>query len=95
MKLEALVRLFENNNPEYVKIRKIAEEKVSSTLLKGKDLLKLALSSLTESMVKDTDRYISLIYHDTPSTIDYSNNQFPYSSGFYMYGQRQYRSRED
>jgi hypothetical protein len=93
MKLESLVRQFENNNPEYVKIRKTAEEKVSNTLLKGKDLLKLALFSLTESMMKDPDRYISLIYHDTP--IDYSNNQYPYSSGFYMYGQRQYPSRED
>jgi wobble nucleotide-excising tRNase len=89
MKLDALVRQFENNNPEYVKIRKTAEEKVSSTLLKGKDLLKLALFSLTESMMKDPDRYISLIYHDTPSTIDYSNSSF-------MYGQQQqYRSRED
>ena len=76
MKLEALVRQFENNNPEYVKIRKTAEEKVSSTLLNGKDLLKLALFSLTETMRKDPDRYISLFYYDTPSTIDYSNQQY-------------------
>ncbi len=95
MKLEALVRQFENNNPEYVKIRKTAEEKVRSALLNGRDILKLALFSLTETMRKDPDRYVSLIYYDTPPTIDYSNNQYPYSSGFYMYGQREYRSRED
>ena len=63
MKLEALVRQFENNNPEYVKIRKTAEEKVSNTLSNGKDLLKLALSSLTESLREDPEKYSSLIYH--------------------------------
>jgi hypothetical protein len=96
MKLEALVRQFENNNPEYLKIRKTAEEKVSSTLSNGKDLLKLALFSLIQSMRKDPDRYISLFYDDTPSTIDYGNQQYSsYCYGSSIYGQQQNHSREE
>ena len=52
MKLEAVVRQFENSNEEYPKIRKTAEEKVVSILSDSKMLLKLALLSLTESMRK-------------------------------------------
>ena len=59
MKLEAAVKYFENNNEEYIKIRKTIEEKVHSILSDRKMLLKLALLSLTESMRKDPDKYSS------------------------------------
>jgi flagellar motility protein MotE (MotC chaperone) len=48
MKLQDLLRHFENNNEEYTKIRKTAEEKVYSVLSDRKMLLKLALLSLIE-----------------------------------------------
>ena len=72
MKIEATVRYFENNNEEYVKIRKTIEEKVHSILSDAKPLLRIALFSLTESMRKDPSKYSSLIYHNTSSTADYS-----------------------
>ncbi len=49
MKLEAIVRQFENNNQEYMKIRRIAEEKVQDTLSNSKPLIKYAMLSLVES----------------------------------------------
>ena len=59
IKLEGLVDNFQNNNEEYIKIRNTVEEKVHSVLSDWKMLLKLALLSLTESMRKDPDKYIS------------------------------------
>jgi hypothetical protein len=99
MKLEAIVRQFENNNLEYVKIRKTAEEKVHAKLSKGKDLLKLALFSLTETIRDQPDKYNALINYGALTT-DYKNQQYPpYGYGFYMDGQQQYQSmnygRED
>lgn len=86
MREEALVRQFENNNAEYIKIRKTAEEKVRDTLSKWKDLLKLALSSLTESIRQNPEKYSSIIYNNNmPPVIRY--NMPDYS--FYPYGQQQ------
>ena len=62
MKLEAIVRYFENNNEGYIKIRKTVEEKVISILSNSKMLLKLALLSLTESMRKDPDKFNAFIF---------------------------------
>jgi hypothetical protein len=92
MKLEAIVRQFENNNLEYVKIKKTAEEKVHAKLSKGKDLLKLGLFSLTETIRDQPDKYNALFNYDALTT-DYKNQQYPpYGYGFYMDGQQQYRS---
>jgi hypothetical protein len=88
MKDEALVRNFENNNPEYFKIRKTVEERVHSALSDRKRILKLALLSLTESIKKDPEKYISLICHDTLIT-DYSGKYHTWHAhGFYTYGQK-------
>ena len=92
--MPALVRQFENNNEEYTKIIKTVEEKVNDTLSKGKDLLRLAFLSLTESMRKDPEKYRSLIYPNMPSTTHYSDPQYPpYGYGFYKNGQGQDQSR--
>ncbi len=98
MKLEAIVRQFENNNLEYVK-GKTAEEKVRAKLSEGKDLLKLGLFSLTETIRDQPDKYNALFNYDA-LTIDYKNQQYPaYGYGFYKDGQQQYQSmnygRED
>ena len=91
MKLEAVVRQFEKSNEGYIKIRKTVEEKVASILLDAKPLLRIALLSLTESMRKDPSKYSSLIYHNTPSTADYSGQYYSDAS----YGQQQQHSSQD
>ena len=68
MKLQGLVKHFENNNEEYTTIRKTAEGKVHSTLSDQKMVLKLALLSLTESMRKDPDKYSHLIHNNNTSS---------------------------
>jgi hypothetical protein len=93
MKQEALVKHFENSNEVYyIKIRKTVEEKVISILSNSKMLLKLALLSLTESMRKDPDRYISLIYHNnTYSDTEYNSQNSKTAS----YGQQQHHPSQD
>jgi len=91
MKLEAVVRQFENSNEVYAKIRKNVEEKVISILSDAKPLLRIALLSLTESMRKDPSKYSSLIYHNTSSTADYSGQYYSADS----YGQQQQHPSQD
>jgi hypothetical protein len=86
VRLEGLVDSFQNNNEEYFKISKTVEEKVNSILSNSKMLLKLALLSLTESMRKDPNRYISLIYHNnTSSDTEYNSQNYETAS----YGRQQ------
>jgi chromosome segregation ATPase len=61
--LEALVKRFENNNEEYLKINQTVRENVSSILSNAKSLLRLALDSLIESVRNDPAKYSSLIYN--------------------------------
>jgi hypothetical protein len=97
MKIEATVRYFENNNEEYVKIRKTIEEKVRNILSDAKPLLRIALLSLTESIRKDPDKYSSLVFKSsssstaTPAT-DYRSQY--YDAASYMYRQLQYPSQD-
>jgi hypothetical protein len=95
VKQEAIVKHFENNNEAYyIKIRKTVEEKVISILSNSKMLLKLALLSLTESMRKGPDRYISLIHHDnTYSDTEYNSQNSKTAS--YTYGQQQHHPSRD
>ena len=96
MKLEALVREFENNNEGYNKIRKAAEDKVRGLLSDKKELLKRALFCLTESMRANPDGFTSLIYYNdnnntstaTSIMAEYYNRQY-YSSSFTYGGQQQ------
>jgi hypothetical protein len=91
MKLKGLVRHFQNNNEEYIKIKKTVEEKVHSVLSDRKMVLKLALLSLTESMRKDPDKYSHLIHNNTSSSSKTPSTK--YSSQYYAtsntYGQQQ------
>ena len=87
VKQEAIVKHFENNNEEYhIKIRKTVEERVISIISNSNMLLKSAILSLTESMRKDPDRYISLIYHNnTYSDTEYNSQNYETAS----YGRQQ------
>jgi transposase len=62
--LEDLVRRFENNNEEYVKINQTIKDKVSSILSDGKVLLGLALYSVMESIRNEPVKYSSLICYN-------------------------------
>jgi hypothetical protein len=92
MKLESIVRHFQNNNEEYVKIRNTVEQKVIGILSDRRMVLKLALLSLIESMRKDSYKYSSLIYQNTPqnaASTGYSSDQY---YGAASSGQQQYLS---
>jgi hypothetical protein len=84
MKIEAGVRHFENNN-EYLKIKQTVKQEVECILTDRRQLLKLALLSLTDSMKNDPDKYSRLIYHNSPSTANYNSQYYDTSS----YGQQQ------
>jgi hypothetical protein len=80
--LEELVKRFENNNEEYLKIKQTVKHEVSSILSDGKVLLRLALYSLIESIRNDPVKYSSLfLCNNIPSTT--------MTNSSYMYGEQQ------
>ena len=56
MRLEILM-----NNGQYEKVKRIAEEEVTNILSKRRDLLKLSVSSVIESIIKDPNKYSFLV----------------------------------
>jgi hypothetical protein len=58
--LETLVKKFENSN-EYKKIRQATEEEVTKALSNRKDLLKLAVSCVTEAMIRNPEKFDFLV----------------------------------
>ncbi|HET7392051.1 MAG TPA: hypothetical protein VFJ51_14630 [Nitrososphaeraceae archaeon] len=73
-KQEALVRQFQNDNEEYQKITKTVKEKVATVLSAAKQLLQLALLSLSESMRNDPDKYSCLIYYNNDNIYYYPSH---------------------
>jgi len=88
MKEEALVRQFEHNNGEYVKITRAVVEKARAILSDRKKLLEFASLSLIESIRENRTKYSSLIPHDMSSTTDFTSSHYN-SVYMYMYGQQQ------
>jgi len=76
MKEEALVRQFEKNNGEYLRITKTVEEKVRATLTNRKKLLDVVASFMIESIQENPKHYSSLIPHDLSSTTDFAGPDF-------------------
>jgi hypothetical protein len=62
--LEDLVRRFENNNEEYLKIDQTVKDRVSSILSDGKGILRIAFYSLIESVRNEPVKYSSLICYN-------------------------------
>jgi hypothetical protein len=62
-RLETIVKIFRNSN-EYKKIKQAAEEAVVNSLSNRKDLLKLAVSCVTETLRKDPDKFYFLVKND-------------------------------
>ena len=91
MKIEAGVRRFENNNEEYTKIKQTVKQEVEYILTDRRQVLKLALLSLTDTMKNDPDKYSRLIYHNSPSTANYNSQGYDTAS----YGQQQQYPSQD
>jgi hypothetical protein len=79
LKEEALVRQFENDKD--LKIRNVVKEKVYNTLSNGEILLKLAISSVIQSIINNPEYYSLIVYdnllpatHNTPSYLVNTNN---------------------
>jgi hypothetical protein len=83
LKAEALVNHFENNNEEYVKIRKVVEHKVYSTLSNAALLLKFAVSSVVHSIRNSPEQYISLI-QDNFLSVRYNTPSHPFYTNDYL-----------
>jgi hypothetical protein len=95
-KLEAFVRNFENNDPGYIKISNAIEEKAGAKFSNLKDILRIAVLSVTESIRNNPDKYSALIRSKIPSTLDCNNYQYPTYYGFYMGRQPQQKlSKEE
>ncbi|HKG87890.1 MAG TPA: hypothetical protein VKA95_06150 [Nitrososphaeraceae archaeon] len=56
------IYIIKNDNEEYLKIEKKAEQQVTSILFDGKRLLHLSLYSLMESREQSLKKYSKLIY---------------------------------
>jgi hypothetical protein len=66
MGLYRLLRQFKNNNEEYIRIQDIAKQTVRNVLSDNRQLLKLALLSLIESLRTDPIRFDFLIHGIPP-----------------------------
>jgi hypothetical protein len=66
MRLNALLRQFKNNNEEYIKIRYVAKQTVRSTLSNSRQLLKIVLLSLIESIRTDPSNFNFLVHGMPP-----------------------------
>jgi hypothetical protein len=65
------------SNGQYEKVRQIAKEEVNNSLSSGRDLLKLAVASVLESLRQDPDKYNLLI-----SSNQYNGRQYATSHPF-------------
>jgi hypothetical protein len=89
IRLQRLVKMFRNNNEEYLKIKKRVRNEVSAILFDSKGLVRLAFYSLIESMRKDSEKYSSLIHYarnnNSNSTAWHRNGQYNRSLGYDKY----------
>ena len=70
--LERLLRQFKNNNEDYIRIEYVAKQTVRSVLSDNRQLLKLALLSLIESLRADPIKFNFLIHGVPPLSISKS-----------------------
>jgi len=91
MREENLVRQFQNN-PDYLKIKKIIDEQVRATLYDRRKILEFASLSVLEAIRDDREKYSSFIRYNasSTSTIDFTFPDFP----FFLYGQRRQQPQQ-
>ena len=73
---ENLARNFENNNEEYLKMKKFVEEKIRSILSAGKPLLEHAVLSVIESIKRDPEKYSPLIDSKIVNSASHNYEQY-------------------
>jgi len=92
MRLGSLLKQFKNNNEEYIKIQCVAQQTVRSTLSDNRQLIKIALLSIIESIRADPIKF-NLLIHRMPSTmvmskstiIDYTGSSNYHATPFSSY----------
>ena len=57
IRLKRLVKRFKDNDEEYLRIKRTVQNKVTNLLLDGKEILKVALNSLMQSMRANPQKY--------------------------------------
>jgi hypothetical protein len=85
IRLQRLVKVFKNNNEEYLKIKKRVRNEVSTILYDSKGLVRLAFYSLIESKRKDPEKYSSLIHYARNNNSTYNDDQYNRSLGYDKY----------
>jgi hypothetical protein len=74
-RLESIVTEFKNNNEEYLKIKRAAEEKVKDVLTNNKLLLKFATFSVIESLRNNPQLCNFIMYNNSNNTtMSYGHN---------------------
>jgi hypothetical protein len=63
IRLKKLVKLFKENDEEYLKIKGTVKKEVSQLLLEGRQILRVAVYSIMVSMREDPEKYSALIYY--------------------------------
>jgi hypothetical protein len=88
-RLEAVVTQFKNNNEEYLKIMKTAEDKVKDVLTNGKLILKFATFSVIESLRMNPKLYNFTSYSTSVETTyaTYGSNYPSLMSGLQQHQQ--------
>jgi hypothetical protein len=89
IELEALVKGFENNNEEYLKINQTVRENLSSILSNAKTFLRFALDSLIGSIRNDPVKYSPLIYYCNNNNNNMSMSTSTTNSSYRYGGQQQ------
>ena len=85
-RLETRIREIRNSD-EYKKMRQIAGEEVTNSLSKRKDLLKLAVGSVIESILRDPTKYNILVSNGYHNGGQYASSQ-PYIDVHVVYSRK-------
>jgi hypothetical protein len=86
IRLKRLVKQIKDNDEEYLRIKRVVQNRVTNLLLDGKEILKLALYSLLQTMRANPQKYTNLIYYNRSSLARNIDWQYP---GYnYVHGQQ-------
>ena len=86
VKLESLVRQFQNDNEAFRRIRELVNQAVKQSLTNHRHILKIALLSVIDSCRRDPLKF-NILYHNLPATarttetqifLSDQNNQYNY-----------------
>ena len=88
IRLKRLVKRFKDNDEEYLRIKRVVQNRVTNLLLDGKEILKLALYSLLQTMRANPQKHTNLIYYNRNSLA--RNIDWKYPGYNHVHGQQPY-----